>query len=253
MKGLKDAVVFAALKHSGQERKDGSPYIFHPMKVAQRLKEDGYGEEYQTAAMLHDVLEDTDAKEEELEEYGERVSNAVKLLTRKRGMKEDEYLKAIMKDPIARAVKEADKTDNMEELLSMDTSDPVLKSFAEYYTKKTGQYYTKVFSPALDRLIEAAEDKFLRKEEKEQESGMKPKLRYFYVGGSLDVFFRILDRGTGEEPDKTWVMTPDGWKRIEIEAYKWIEDAEELTKKQFAQEMKSLGWEKEKLDNGERA
>ena len=89
MKGLKDAVVFAALKHSGQERKDGSPYIFHPMKVAQRLKEDGYGEEYQTAAMLHDVLEDTDAKEEELEEYGEQVSNAVKLLTRKRGMKEE--------------------------------------------------------------------------------------------------------------------------------------------------------------------
>ena len=244
MRGLNDAIVFATQQHAEQKRKDGSPYIFHPLAVMRWLKDRGYGEEYLTTAMLHDVLEDTDAKEEDLEEYGEQVSNAVKLLTRKKGVKEDKYLEELMKDPVARAVKEADKISNMEELLTTDTSDPVLKSFAEYYTKKTERYYFHVFSPELDRLIEAAEEKFLCEEEKGPGIEAKSKLRYFYVGGSLDVFFRILDSGTGEEPDKTWVMTPDGWQRIEIEAYKWIEDASELTKRQFAQEMKRLGWRK---------
>ena len=165
MRGLNDAIVFATQQHAEQKRKDGSPYIFHPLAVMRWLKDRGYGEEYLTTAMLHDVLEDTDAKEEDLEEYGEQVSNAVKLLTRKKGVKEDKYLEELMKDPVARAVKEADKISNMEELLTTDTSDPVLKSFAEYYTKKTERYYFHVFSPELDRLIEAAEEKFHCEEE----------------------------------------------------------------------------------------
>lgn len=87
------AVAFAAEKHGKQIRKDGLPYICHPLKVAELLKEAGYDLKYQIAGILHDTLEDTDATEDEIRAFGEDVYESVYLLTRPEGVGEDEYVK----------------------------------------------------------------------------------------------------------------------------------------------------------------
>lgn len=60
------AHAFAERKHSGQLRKDGLPYITHPETVAAAFD---YSVE-KIVAILHDVLEDTDATEAEIRTLG---------------------------------------------------------------------------------------------------------------------------------------------------------------------------------------
>ena len=79
------ATKFAALKHRDQRRKDhaSSPYIIHPVTVANELTQAGVTDpEVIAAALLHDTLEDTETTPEELtEQFGERVCSMVKELT----------------------------------------------------------------------------------------------------------------------------------------------------------------------------
>ncbi len=53
------AVEYATLKHKTQKRKDGSPYIIHPLAVAQIVAEMGLDTDSVLAAILHDCIEDT--------------------------------------------------------------------------------------------------------------------------------------------------------------------------------------------------
>lgn len=80
------ALNFAALKHSGQLRKsaDMSPYINHPISVADILAREGGIADPDTlaAALLHDTLEDTDTHVTELESlFGAKVAAVVAELT----------------------------------------------------------------------------------------------------------------------------------------------------------------------------
>ena len=80
------ALAFAQRKHEGQFRIGGEPYITHPVAVAQIVKDEGYGIDYQIAALFHDLLEDTDATESEILKFGnEEILKAVKLLTKQKG------------------------------------------------------------------------------------------------------------------------------------------------------------------------
>ena len=73
------ALNYASQKHSGQYRVGGDPYISHPVAVANILKEKGFGIDYQIAGLFHDLLEDTNATEEEiLSIAGKEVSNKAK-------------------------------------------------------------------------------------------------------------------------------------------------------------------------------
>lgn len=64
------AVQFAAVKHKDQRRKDeeASPYINHPVSVANLLASTGSVADIEvlTAAVLHDTIEDTETTPEEL-------------------------------------------------------------------------------------------------------------------------------------------------------------------------------------------
>lgn len=74
----------ASAAHEGQVRNGsgGLPYIEHPTAVAARLDDHGYGEEVIAAALLHDVVEDSETTVEELRgEFGERVAELVGALS----------------------------------------------------------------------------------------------------------------------------------------------------------------------------
>jgi (p)ppGpp synthase/HD superfamily hydrolase len=70
-----EAYEFGAAFHKGQTRKSGEPYITHPVAVAQELGEMHLDSEAICAAILHDVVEDTPATLEEIEnKFGEEVA-----------------------------------------------------------------------------------------------------------------------------------------------------------------------------------
>jgi (p)ppGpp synthase/HD superfamily hydrolase len=74
----------ASAAHAGQIRNGsgGLPYIEHPVAVAARLERDGYGDDVLAAALLHDVVEDSETTVEELrEEFGDRVAELVAALS----------------------------------------------------------------------------------------------------------------------------------------------------------------------------
>ncbi len=60
------AVHYANVKHEFQKRKDGSPYIIHPLAVAEVVAEIGLDMDAILGALLHDCIEDTDASHEEI-------------------------------------------------------------------------------------------------------------------------------------------------------------------------------------------
>ena len=63
---VRDAYQYAKAYHDGQMRKDGSPYITHPLEVAHLVAELGLDADSIMAALLHDTIEDTDATYEEV-------------------------------------------------------------------------------------------------------------------------------------------------------------------------------------------
>ena len=63
---IAEAVAYAQNKHKNQLRKDGSPYIIHPLAVAKIVVEMGLDTDAILGALLHDCIEDTDASHEEI-------------------------------------------------------------------------------------------------------------------------------------------------------------------------------------------
>ena len=131
------ALAFATKKHSGQFRKEGVPYITHPIAVAEILEKQGFDEKYQIAGLFHDLLEDTDATEEEIAALGgEKVLEAVKLLTKTKGYVMSEYIRNIKANPIAFKVKAADRLHNLKCAVFAD------EKFRRKYIKESLEWYT---------------------------------------------------------------------------------------------------------------
>lgn len=76
---FEEAVIYATVMHSGKYRKRGnSPYILHPIEVAQIISTMTDDIEVITAGVLHDVVEDTDGTLQEIRaRFGERVAKLV--------------------------------------------------------------------------------------------------------------------------------------------------------------------------------
>lgn len=146
---LSKAIELAANKHSKQIRKNNTPYIYHPIKVSMILAEEGYDVRYQIAGIFHDMLEDTDVTEVELRAFcDDEMMEAIKLVTKEKGYKEEEYINRILKHPMAKAVKNADRIDNLRDLSNQ--SDP---SFTRKYMKETEEFFYGRFSEKLDKIF----------------------------------------------------------------------------------------------------
>ena len=83
MELINKAVEYARNKHADQKRKDGSPYIIHPLAVAEVVVEMGLDMDAILGALLHDCIEDTDASHEEIAHlFGENVAELVEGVTK---------------------------------------------------------------------------------------------------------------------------------------------------------------------------
>ena len=144
------ALAFAMQKHQGQFRIGGAPYISHPIAVAGIVQKWGYGLSYRITALFHDLLEDTDAKPEEILALGgQYVLEAVELLTKHEGYVMAEYIAAIRKNPIAFVVKGADRLHNLQCALCAD------HDFKRRYIFETIDWYldfSKEIPPAVKAL-----------------------------------------------------------------------------------------------------
>lgn len=132
----------AARAHKNQKRKDGTPYIAHPVRVALRVStaigqyQEAMNLEAQIGAFLHDVVEDTDVSLDELRELGfsEYVLHIVDAVTKRPGEKYADFILRIKAaGPVAVAVKLADIEDNLEDQSALDPDEAAFLS--KRYTK----------------------------------------------------------------------------------------------------------------------
>lgn len=74
---------YAVNLHGDQKRKSGEPYIIHPLDVAYILADIGLDDKTVCAALLHDVVEDTKASQEDItKEFGQEISDMVAGVTK---------------------------------------------------------------------------------------------------------------------------------------------------------------------------
>ena len=104
---IRAAYEFAAAAHQGQLRKDGSPFVTHPLAVAQIVAEELHlDSESIEAALLHDVIEDTDATYDDVAKLtsptvADLVEGVSKLTRIQYATKEDEQMENLRKMLIA--------------------------------------------------------------------------------------------------------------------------------------------------------
>ncbi len=127
------AVAFAAEKHRHQRRKDAaaSPYINHPIALADVLANEGgiTDAEVLCAALLHDTIEDTETRVEELlEVFGEAITGFVLEVTDDKGLSKEDRKRMQIEhaphiSPQAKLVKLADKICNLRDILDSPPAD----------------------------------------------------------------------------------------------------------------------------------
>ena len=109
---LSKAIEIATNAHKDQIDKGGAPYILHPTAVAAGVETT----EQKIVAYLHDVIEDTDITAEDLlaASFTTDIVEAIKVLTREKGVPYMSYLQAVKKNELAKVVKMSDIKHNMD-------------------------------------------------------------------------------------------------------------------------------------------
>ncbi len=125
---LNRAYVYAMRQHGSQKRASGDPYFAHPIEVAGILTDYRLDTETIVTALLHDVIEDTDATRADIEQmFGAEVAELVEGVTKlsKLELSQDhlrqaenlrKFILAISKDVRVLLVKLADRLHNMRTL-----------------------------------------------------------------------------------------------------------------------------------------
>jgi (p)ppGpp synthase/HD superfamily hydrolase len=123
---LNDAIILATVAHGKQVDKAGQPYILHPLRVML-----GVPEHLRVAAVLHDVIEDTNLTIEQiLVMYGPENAQLVDAVSRREGETYNDFIKRCAQhSPDARIIKRADIQDNIGRLT------PELAGMGKRYAK----------------------------------------------------------------------------------------------------------------------
>ena len=118
--------------HRDQRDKGGLPYVFHPFYLAEQMED----ELSTVAALLHDVAEDTAWTLADLQAMGfpAEVLEALRLLTHDPAVPYLDYVAAVRRNPIARAVKLSDLRHNSD-LTRLDAVDEAALARVEKYRK----------------------------------------------------------------------------------------------------------------------
>lgn len=113
MSKIELAKKFAQEKHLGQKDKAGVDYFRgHLMAVYKKTKKMTHDENVHVVALLHDVIEDTNATYDEVKTlFGKTIADSVLVLTKTNGTYQS-YLNKVKRNSIARVVKIADMTHN---------------------------------------------------------------------------------------------------------------------------------------------
>ncbi|MFB2538101.1 MULTISPECIES: RelA/SpoT family protein [unclassified Acinetobacter] len=140
-----EASDFADFAHTGVTRKSGEPYILHPIAVAMILANLRLDDQTLIAALLHDVIEDTDiSKEEIIERFGLTVAQLVDGVTKLTSSGDKhfnkvssfrKFLRSVLNDPRVVVVKLADRYHNMSTLgaLRLDKRQRIAQETADVY------------------------------------------------------------------------------------------------------------------------
>jgi (p)ppGpp synthase/HD superfamily hydrolase len=106
------AIKIAEKAHEGQFDKADQPYILHSLTVMAQMED----VESKIVAVLHDAIEDSDLTITELSQQGfpELITEAIAAITKLDGELYDDYLLRVMGNAIARKVKIADVSHNMD-------------------------------------------------------------------------------------------------------------------------------------------
>jgi (p)ppGpp synthase/HD superfamily hydrolase len=118
------AIAFAQEHHGAQRREaDHAPFLVHPLEVASYLERAGCPDQVVAAAVLHDVLEDTDSDRSQLEAlFGRQVSDLVAVVSDDPEIADEEQRKDAVRERVrstggyALAVYAADKVSKVREL-----------------------------------------------------------------------------------------------------------------------------------------
>jgi len=153
-----DFVQYVALKHRGQTRDEGLPYIIHPMFVAHIVASHGYTDDFISVALGHDLLEDTDAECSDILELTNRdVLEGIIAMTKIDDEPKEEYYERVKANHLAKHVKVADRIHN---LLSMKAGGWNKKRMQRYmyvskkfilplaYETKMADYFVEVLDHA---------------------------------------------------------------------------------------------------------
>ena len=124
------AMKIAFEAHKNQTDKNGIPYIYHPIHLAEQMD----SENTICVALLHDVVEDTSMTFEDLqaEGFSAEILDALKVLTHDDAVPYMEYVKEIRKNPIATKVKLADLRHNSDLTRLDEVNEKALKRVEKY-------------------------------------------------------------------------------------------------------------------------
>ena len=109
---LEKAIELAFKVHKNQKDRYGKPYIFHPLRVMNKMDDD----KEKIVAVLHDVIEDTELTYKDLCDAGfsEEIIDAIASISKQDGEEYFDYINRVMQNRLAVKVKLADLEDNMD-------------------------------------------------------------------------------------------------------------------------------------------